>query len=120
MLIFVYCLQNGCEGSVSLPMCLMCCPTTFPLTREVTRRLLSQWPPLKSNLPSWETTNSPAVTSTPGAKGLDKKRWVLNEDNEKTTRKMLGKMIRELTLLLLYACCSHLELDTVGSLMKVK
>ncbi len=61
-------------------MCRMCCPTVLPLTSEVTRRLLSQWPPLKSNFPSWETTNSPAVTSTPGAKGPDRKRWVLGED----------------------------------------
>ncbi len=61
-------------------MCRMCCPTVLPFTSEVTRRLLSQWPPLKSNLPSWETTNSPAVTSTPGAKGPDRKRWVLGEE----------------------------------------
>lgn len=61
------------------PMCLMCCPTVLPLTNEVTRTLLSQWPALKSNLPSCETTNSPAVTSTPGAKGPDRRRWVLGK-----------------------------------------
>lgn len=59
------------------PMCLTCCPTVLPLTSEVTRRLLSQWPPLNSSLPSWETTKRLAVTSTPGAKGPDRKRWVL-------------------------------------------
>lgn len=71
---------------VRLPMCLMCWPTVFPFTREVTRRLLSQWPPLKSNLPSWETTNNPVVTSTPGAKGPDRKRWVLRKDGDKKTK----------------------------------
>ena len=68
---------------VCLPMCRMCCPTVLPFTREVTRRLLSQWPPLKSSLPSWETTKSPAVTSTPGAKGPERKRWVLGEEGER-------------------------------------
>lgn len=63
-----------------LPMCLMCSPTVLPFTKEVTRRLLSQWPPLKSSFPSWETTNKAAVMSTPGAKGLDRNRWVLQED----------------------------------------
>lgn len=80
VLMFISCLES--RHSIRLPMCLMCCPTLFPLTREVTRRLLSQWPPLKSNLPSWETTNSPAVTSTPGAKGPDRKRWVLGEGSK--------------------------------------
>lgn len=60
-------------------MCRMCCATVLPLTSDVTRMLLSQCPPLKSSFPSWETTNSPGDTSTPGAKGPDRKRWVLTE-----------------------------------------
>ncbi|TNN27288.1 hypothetical protein EYF80_062567 [Liparis tanakae] len=65
------------QVTIGLPMCRMCCPTVLPFTRDVTRRLLSQWPPLNSSLPSWDATNSPAVTSTPGAKGPESERWVL-------------------------------------------
>jgi len=73
-----------------LPMCRMCCPTVFPFTRDVTRRLLSQWPPLNSSLPSWDATNSPAVTSTPGAKGPERERWVLGEEGEKEEERTEG------------------------------
>lgn len=60
----------------------ICCPTVLPLTSDVTLRLLSQWPPLKSNFPSWDTTNRWAVTSTPGENGPDRNLWVLQRDKE--------------------------------------
>lgn len=111
-------------------MCLMCSPTVFPLTKEVTRRLLSQWPPLKSNFPSWETTNNAAVTSTPGAKGLDRKRWVLHEDGEKTahTERRVGKRtqnnIRNFACVLFSLSVGHCgvfnESEVVGDVLVVR
>lgn len=71
----------------SSPMCLTCCPTALPFTSEVTRRLLSQWPPLNSSLPSCETTKRLAVTSTPGANGPDRKRWVLEGRKEEAVER---------------------------------
>lgn len=58
-------------------MCLVMCPTTFPLASEVTRRLLSQCPPLKSSFPSGDTASVREQRSAPGAKGPCRKRWVL-------------------------------------------
>lgn len=53
------------------------CPMTFPLPSEVTRRLLSQCPPLKSSFPSGDTARVREHRSAPGAKGPCRKRWVL-------------------------------------------
>ena len=58
-------------------MCRVICPTTFPLASEVTRRLLSQCPPLKSSFPSGDTASVREQRSAPGAKGPCRKRWVL-------------------------------------------
>lgn len=58
-------------------MCRVMCPTTFPLASEVTRRLLSQCPPLKSSFPSGDTASVLEQRSAPGAKGPCRKRWVL-------------------------------------------
>lgn len=58
-------------------MCRVMCPTTLPLASEVTRRLLSQCPPLKSSFPSGDTASVRELRSAPGAKGPCRKRWVL-------------------------------------------
>lgn len=58
-------------------MCRVMCPTTFPLASEVTRRLLSQCPPLKSSFPSGDTASVREQRSAPGAKGPCRNRWVL-------------------------------------------
>lgn len=58
-------------------MCRVMCPTTFPLASKVTRRLLSQCPPLKSSFPSGDTASVREQRSAPGAKGPCRKRWVL-------------------------------------------
>lgn len=65
------------EEGDTVPMCRVMCPMTFPLPREVTRRLLSQCPPLKSSFPSGDTANVREHRSAPGAKGPCRKRWVL-------------------------------------------
>lgn len=58
-------------------MCRVMWPTTLPLAREVTRRLLSQCPPLKSSFPSGDTASVRELSSAPGAKGPCRNRWVL-------------------------------------------
>lgn len=100
-------------------MCLTCCPTVLPLTSDVTRRLLSQWPPLNSSLPSWETTKRLAVTSTPGAKGPDRKRWVLELGSSGMGEESYKKL-QDTEGNLRLCCWSYFALETVGSLMKVK
>lgn len=75
------CAQN-INSEIPLPMWRMCCPTVLPFTSDVTLKLLSQWPPLKSSFPSWDTTNSWAETSTPGENGPAMNLWVLREREE--------------------------------------
>lgn len=72
--------KEGQEKQFPLPMWRMCCPTVLPFTSDVTLRLLSQWPPLKSNFPSWDTTNRWAVTSTTGENGPARNLWVLQRE----------------------------------------
>lgn len=88
-------------------MCLTCCPTVLPFTSEVTRRLLSQWPPLNSSLPSWDTTKRLAVTSTPGAKGPDRKRWVLEWGGGGVRSSMTGYRGEGEVVLLVSLCVGH-------------
>ncbi len=74
-----------------LPMWRMCCPTVLPFTSDVTLRLLSQWPPLKSNFPSWDTTNRWAVTSTTGENGPARNLWVLERERESGRERERGR-----------------------------
>lgn len=75
------CKPIGASASLEedVPMCRVMCPTIFPLANEVTRRLLSQCPPLKSSFPSGDTASVREQRSVPGAKGPCRKRWVLAE-----------------------------------------
>lgn len=99
-------------------MCRVMCPTTLPLASEVTRRLLSQCPPLKSSFPSGDTASVRELRSAPGAKGPCRKRWVLVGRDVGWWRwpgGTSGDHPRGR-----HAPVTHLALVTVGSLVKLK
>lgn len=60
--------QLSSAKQVTTSWCRAKWATNFPLML-VTRRLLSQCPPLKRSLESWVTTNKDEVTLMPGANG---------------------------------------------------
>ncbi len=128
-----------------LPMWRMCCPTVLPFTSDVTLRLLSQWPPLKSNFPSWDTTNRWAVTSTTGENGPARNLWVLHtrererageweregereKERERESERWwvgyfqesAGQLQYKQDVRMLTVRETHFTPATVGSLMKVK
>lgn len=112
------------EEGDTVPMCRVMCPTTFPLPREVTRRLLSQCPPLKSSFPSGDTASVREHRSAPGAKGPCRKRWVLVGKDDTGWRQGHAPGTagtgRARAAPRDPGTGTHLALETVGSLVKLK